>query len=179
MLVVFGPHGGGERACIKACPTNCLTFGVRSDWCWRDSRTADARVETLREDGKANAGVYNPQGVGGTNVIYVLGDASDPERVWIAEGPARTVDGFALAGSGADGLATCRSRGMIFAAVGHLSELGLLTGDERAGERAWRVVAWSGSHCESGCSIGWRPLSFVYAALSGLAFLFARLLSTG
>jgi formate dehydrogenase iron-sulfur subunit len=74
---------GLEPACIKACPTNCLTFGARDDLL----RLADARAEVLRADGKANAGVYNPKGVGGTNVLYVLADASRPEDYGLPRDP--------------------------------------------------------------------------------------------
>jgi formate dehydrogenase beta subunit len=75
---------GLEPACIKACPTNCLTFGERSDLL----RLAEARSGALRADGKPSAGVYNPQGVGGTNVIYVLADASRPEDYGLPRDPA-------------------------------------------------------------------------------------------
>ena len=41
---------------------------------------ADTRVQQLREhSGFANAGVYDPPSVGGTHVIYVLHDATQPE----------------------------------------------------------------------------------------------------
>ena len=74
---------GLEPACIKACPTNCLTFGARDDLV----RLADARAEALRADGKGNAGVYNPAGVGGTNVLYVLADATRPEDYGLPRDP--------------------------------------------------------------------------------------------
>ena len=42
---------------------------------------ADGRAAQLREhSGFANAGVYDPPGVGGTHVIYVLHDATHPEQ---------------------------------------------------------------------------------------------------
>jgi formate dehydrogenase beta subunit len=75
---------GLEPACIKACPTNCLTFGARDDLL----RLADARAESLRADGKPNAGVYNPAGVGGTNVLYVLADATRPEDYGLPRDPS-------------------------------------------------------------------------------------------
>ncbi len=75
---------GLEPACIKACPTNCLTFGARDDLL----RIADARTEVLRADGKTNAGVYNPAGVGGTNVLYVLADATRPEDYGLPSDPS-------------------------------------------------------------------------------------------
>jgi formate dehydrogenase iron-sulfur subunit len=65
---------GLEPACIKACPTGCLSFGKREDLLVQ----ADERVESLRSRGDADAGVYNPAGVGGAQVLYVLKHASDP-----------------------------------------------------------------------------------------------------
>jgi hypothetical protein len=42
---------------------------------------AEERTKQLRDNfGFANAGVYDPSSVGGTHVIYVLHDATDPER---------------------------------------------------------------------------------------------------
>jgi hypothetical protein len=41
---------------------------------------AQTRADQLREvSGFADAGVYDPAGVGGTHVIYVLHDAKNPE----------------------------------------------------------------------------------------------------
>ncbi|MCB1019593.1 MAG: formate dehydrogenase subunit beta [Bryobacterales bacterium] len=98
---------GLEPACVKACPTNCLTFGARSDLV----QIANARASTLRADGHEQAGVYNPQGVGGTNVLYVLPDASnpvqyglpaDPHISWTVslwKGPLKWVGNLAFAGT--------------------------------------------------------------------------------
>ena len=58
--------------CIKACPTNCLTFGARDDLL----KIADERASELRAGGQANAGVYNPPGVGGTNVCVIAAPAA-------------------------------------------------------------------------------------------------------
>lgn len=74
---------GLEPACIKSCPTNCLTFGERTEML----RVADARTAVLKEDGHVQAGVYNPAGVGGTNVIYVLKDASNPVDYGLPKDP--------------------------------------------------------------------------------------------
>jgi formate dehydrogenase beta subunit len=74
---------GLEPACIKACPTNCLTFGARDDLV----RLAETRAEALRADGRESAGVYNPAGVGGTHVLYVLADASRPEDYGLPRDP--------------------------------------------------------------------------------------------
>ena len=67
---------GLEPACIKACPTGCLHFGTKDDM----KDLAEKRARQLREHyGFENAGVYDPPGVGGTGVIYVLHDATNPE----------------------------------------------------------------------------------------------------
>ena len=67
---------GLEPACIKACPTGCLHFGTKDDM----KDLAQKRVDQLREHYSfENAGVYDPPGVGGTGVIYVLHDRTHPE----------------------------------------------------------------------------------------------------
>jgi formate dehydrogenase beta subunit len=67
---------GLEPACIKACPTGCLHFGTKIEM----KQLADTRAQQLREhSGFPDAGVYDPPGVGGTHVIYVLHDATNPE----------------------------------------------------------------------------------------------------
>ena len=67
---------GLEPACIKSCPTGCLHFGTKPEM----KDLADKRATQLREhSGFANAGVYDPPGVGGTHVIYVLHDSTNPE----------------------------------------------------------------------------------------------------
>ena len=40
---------------------------------------ANARVEDLKSRGYDNAGIYDPQGVGGTHVFYVLQHADKPQ----------------------------------------------------------------------------------------------------
>ena len=74
---------GLEPACIKACPTNCLSFGTRDDLL----RKAEDRVATLKGDGHPSAGVYNPAGVGGTHVLYVLENAEKPELYGLPRDP--------------------------------------------------------------------------------------------
>jgi len=67
---------GLEPACIKSCPTGCLHFGTKEDML----DLAGQRARQLKEHyGYGNAGVYDPPGVGGTGVIYVLHDATKPE----------------------------------------------------------------------------------------------------
>jgi formate dehydrogenase beta subunit len=67
---------GLEPACIKACPTGCLHFGSKVDML----DLAGKRAKQLQDHSNfPHAGVYDPQGVGGTGVIYVLHDATQPE----------------------------------------------------------------------------------------------------
>lgn len=67
---------GLEPACIKSCPTGCLHFGSKDEMKFE----AEKRAEQLRKNGMSDAGVYDPEGVGGTHVIYVLHDAKNPEK---------------------------------------------------------------------------------------------------
>ncbi len=75
---------GLEPACIKTCPTSCLTFGARDDLLSK----AESRAAELRADGRDSAGVYNPAGVGGTHVLYVLADATRPQDYGLPKNPS-------------------------------------------------------------------------------------------
>jgi formate dehydrogenase iron-sulfur subunit len=69
---------GLEPACIKACPTGCLHFGTKDEM----KTLAETRAAQLRNDSMfpwPNAGVYDPQSIGGTHVMYVLHDITNPE----------------------------------------------------------------------------------------------------
>ena len=99
---------GLEPACIKSCPTGCLHFGTKDDML----NIAQNRAKQLQEHfGFDKAGVYDPPGVGGTGVIYVLHDATNPEaygglpkdpqvpwitRLW--KGPAKWIGNLAMVG---------------------------------------------------------------------------------
>lgn len=68
---------GLEPACIKSCPTGCLHFGTKEDML----ELANKRVVQLQQhSGMKDAGIYDPQTIGGTSVVYVLHDASNPEK---------------------------------------------------------------------------------------------------
>jgi len=68
---------GLEPACIKACPTGCLQFGSKEDMLGiANKRAAQLQANTSYTD----AGVYDPAGVSGTHVIYVLHDAKNPGK---------------------------------------------------------------------------------------------------
>jgi formate dehydrogenase iron-sulfur subunit len=65
---------GQEPACVKTCPTGAITFGTKEDM----KEHAEERIEDLKSRGFANAGLYDPAGVGGTHVMYVLHHADQP-----------------------------------------------------------------------------------------------------
>ena len=66
---------GQEPACVKTCPTGAIHFGTKKEML----ELAEQRVAKLKARGYEHAGVYNPEGVGGTHVMYVLHHADQPE----------------------------------------------------------------------------------------------------
>jgi formate dehydrogenase iron-sulfur subunit len=66
---------GQGPACAKACPTHAIVFGTKDEM----TRHAEDRIRDLKSRGYANAGLYDPAGVGGTHVMYVLHHADKPE----------------------------------------------------------------------------------------------------
>ena len=66
---------GQEPACVKTCPTGAIRFGSKEEM----KIYAEQRVADLKSRGYENAGLYDPPGVGGTHVMYVLHHADKPE----------------------------------------------------------------------------------------------------
>ncbi|TLY36361.1 MAG: formate dehydrogenase subunit beta [Nitrospirae bacterium] len=66
---------GMEPACVKTCPTGALVFGSKEDMI----QHAEERIVDLKSRGYNNAGLYDPPGVGGTHVMYVLQHADQPQ----------------------------------------------------------------------------------------------------
>jgi formate dehydrogenase iron-sulfur subunit len=66
---------GQGPACAKACPTQAIVFGPKEDM----KKHAEERIKDLKSRGYKNAGLYDPPGVGGTHVMYVLHHADKPE----------------------------------------------------------------------------------------------------
>jgi len=66
---------GQAPACAKACPTQAIYFGSKEDMV----EHAQGRIADLKERGFENAGLYDPAGVGGTHVMYVLHHADKPD----------------------------------------------------------------------------------------------------
>lgn len=75
---------GLAPACVKTCPTGAITFGGKAEMI----RHAETRVADLRERGFTEAGLYDPPGVGGTHVMYVLQHADRPELYGLLKDPA-------------------------------------------------------------------------------------------
>ena len=65
---------GLEPACVKTCPTGAILFGTKDQM----THAAAERVEDLKSRGFDQAGLYDPAGVGGTHVMYVLHHADNP-----------------------------------------------------------------------------------------------------
>ncbi|MDB5979514.1 MAG: formate dehydrogenase alpha subunit, partial [Pseudomonas sp.] len=59
---------GLEPACVKTCPTGAIVFGSKEDM----KEHAAERIVDLKSRGFEHAGLYDPSGVGGTHVMYVL-----------------------------------------------------------------------------------------------------------
>ena len=75
---------GLEPACIKACPTNCLTFGSKDVLLQK----AESRVRQLQAAGFTDAGVYDPPGVGGTGVVSILAYGKTPAAYGLPNNPS-------------------------------------------------------------------------------------------
>ena len=83
-LCVDRSQVGLEPACVKSCPTGCLHFGTKEDML----TLGNERVKQLKADGYANAGIYDPPGVGGTGVVTVLKHADRPELYGLPRDPS-------------------------------------------------------------------------------------------
>jgi formate dehydrogenase iron-sulfur subunit len=75
---------GLEPACVKACPTGALHFGSKADMLFQ----AEHRLEDLLERGLAKAAIYDPKGVGGTHVVFVLPHGDQPEAYGLPASPS-------------------------------------------------------------------------------------------
>ena len=74
---------GLEPACVKTCPTGAIGFGRKDEMV----AYGEKRAAELKERGFQNAGLYNPAGVGGTHVMYVLKHADRPDLVSLPANP--------------------------------------------------------------------------------------------
>lgn len=74
---------GLEPSCVKTCVTGALKFGTREDMLF----LAEQRVAQLHANGKTKAGIYNPAGVGGTGMVMILEDITNPEAYGMPKDP--------------------------------------------------------------------------------------------
>jgi formate dehydrogenase iron-sulfur subunit len=117
---------GLEPACIKTCPTQALSFGSKDDM----KHLAEERVGELKERGFEKAAIYDPQGVGGTHVFYVL-PHGDPELYRL---PAKAEISPLLAlwrGGVAKSLGVVTMVAVVVAGIFHYMKVGPLEVDER------------------------------------------------
>jgi len=117
---------GLEPACIKTCPTGALHFGSKADML----EEARERTVELKERGFEKASIYDPAGVGGTHVVYVLphGDPGLyrlPRKPEVSPLVALWRSGFART------LGLFTMIGVVVAGVFHYMKVGPLEVDER------------------------------------------------
>lgn len=79
---------GQEPACVKTCPTGAIHFGTKQEML----EMGEQRVAKLKARGYEHAGVYNPEGVGGTHVMY--GSASCQPAGAVSRPAERTADRY-------------------------------------------------------------------------------------
>lgn len=109
-------EAGLEPACVKTCPTNAIAWGTKDDMVARGEET----VERLKERGFEHATLYDPAGVGGTHMMYVVphGDRLEeydlPEDPTASPGALAALVGLKKLGAGAMGL------GLVAAALHYL-----------------------------------------------------------
>jgi formate dehydrogenase iron-sulfur subunit len=75
---------GLEPACVKTCPTGAIHFGSKEDMLFE----AQGRLGDLAERGFKSAAVYDPKGVGGTHVVFVLPHGNQPELYGLPREPS-------------------------------------------------------------------------------------------
>jgi formate dehydrogenase iron-sulfur subunit len=68
---------------VKTCPTGAIVFGSKDDM----KHHAEGRIADLKERGYESAGLYDPEGVGGTHVMYVLQHADQPQLYGLPKEP--------------------------------------------------------------------------------------------
>ena len=61
-------EAGLEPACVKTCPTHAISWGSKDDMV----ALAEHKVDVLKRRGFDHAVTYNPAGVGGTHMMYVV-----------------------------------------------------------------------------------------------------------
>jgi formate dehydrogenase iron-sulfur subunit len=99
-------EAGLEPACVKTCPTNAIAWGTKEDM----RALAARKVERLQARGYEHAALYDPEGVGGTHMMYVVphGDQLEeydlPADPTASPGALATLVGLKKLGASALGL---------------------------------------------------------------------------
>ena len=76
-------EAGLEPACVKTCPTAAISWGSKEDML----SLADQKVEILHQRGFDQATLYNPAGVGGTHMMYVVPHGDRLSEYQLPENP--------------------------------------------------------------------------------------------
>ncbi|MFO1268656.1 MAG: formate dehydrogenase subunit beta [Rubrivivax sp.] len=147
---------GLEPACIKACPTGALQFGSKEDM----HEVARERIADLHERGYAQAGVYDPPGVGGTHVMYVLQHADQPGLYHGLDADPHVSPWVKLWKGAAKPLALLAMAGAVLAGFFHYVKVGPvknLPEEDDARDEAERL-ARTGAGCRDDRGPDWPPL---------------------
>ena len=88
-------EAGLEPACAKTCPTNAISWGTKEDMVALGER----KVEGLRARGLANAVLYNPPGVGGTHMMYVVPHGDQLDQYDLPADPTAGAGALAMLGT--------------------------------------------------------------------------------
>ncbi len=122
---------GLEPACIKTCPTQALSFGSKEDML----QLASERVTELGERGYAKAAVYDPPGVKGTHVVYVM-PHGDPELYRMPRDPRISPLVALWRSTFARGLGVVTMAAVVVAGLFHWMKVGPVDPDARPDGRS-------------------------------------------
>ena len=122
---------GLEPACIKACPTQALTFGSKEDML----DLARHRLAELKERGFEHVATYDPPGVNGTHVFFVLPHGDRPKSYGLPENPSVGPVVSVWRSSPARGLGTVTMFAVLVAGILHYMRNGPLEAPEEKDDK--------------------------------------------
>ena len=88
-------ESGLEPACAKTCPTNAISWGTKEDMV----RLGEQQVERLHARGLTNAVLYDPPGVGGTHMMYVVPHGDQLDQYDLPADPTAGAGALAMLGT--------------------------------------------------------------------------------
>jgi len=121
-------EAGLEPACAKTCPTNAISWGTKEDMV----RLGEQQVERLRARGLTNAVLYDPPGVGGTHMMYVVPHGDQLEQYDLPADPTAGAGALAMLGAVRKLGASALGLGLLAAGLHYLG-FGPQTPEEDAG----------------------------------------------